>query len=129
MGFCQGCWLAAFFQFQPPDFLVEYFIAGAGASESLKRAVERATRSVSAEVLAARARAVIECDATPQMRQLKVPVLYLQASEDRLVGKECLDQIKSLHPQTTSVSIRTSHLLLQREPRIASEAILQFLDA
>ena len=118
-----------FFQFRPPDFALKYFIAGAGAPESLIIAVERATLSVSSKVLAARARAVIDCDASQEIRQVKVPLLYLQGAKDRLVAKECLDEIKRLHPETISISIRAPHLLLQREPRLAAQAITQFLDA
>lgn len=117
-----------FFRFRPPDFLHEYFILDSRAPESLKLAVRRTVRSVSTEVLAKRARAVIYCDAREEIRQVEVPLLYLQALEDRLVGRECLDEIKRLHPETISISIRAPHLLLQREPRAAAQAITQFLD-
>jgi pimeloyl-[acyl-carrier protein] methyl ester esterase len=118
-----------FFRFRPPDFVHEYFTLGSRAPESLKLAVRQAVRSVNAEVLAKRARAVINCDARQEIRQVKVPLLYLQATEDRLVGRECLDEIKRLHPETISLCVCAPHLLLQREPRVAARAILQFLDA
>jgi pimeloyl-[acyl-carrier protein] methyl ester esterase len=117
-----------FFQFRPADFALEYFIAGAGAPKSILVAVNRATASVAPEVLAERARAVIDCDARQEIRQVKVPTLFLQASQDRLVGNECLEEIKRLHPETISISIRAPHLLLQREPRIAAQAVAQFLE-
>jgi pimeloyl-ACP methyl ester carboxylesterase len=117
-----------FFQFQPPGFLLEYFIAGSGAPENLKLAVRRATRSVTPAVLAARARAVIDVDAREEIRQVKVPLLYMQASEDKLVSSECLDEIQRLHPETIVVSIRSPHLMLQRQPRVAAKAIVQFID-
>jgi len=116
-----------FFRFRPPDFLHEYFILDSRAPESLKLAVRRTVRSVNTEVLAKRARAVIDCDARQEIRQVEVPLLYLQATEDRLVGRECLDEIKRLHPETISISIRAPHLLLQREPRAAAQAILNSL--
>lgn len=116
------------FRFRLPDFLLEYFLVGPRASESLKLAVRHAMRSVSAEVLAERARAVIGCDARLEIGQVNVPMLYLRGTEDRLVGKESLDQIKNLHPATISFSVRAPHLLLQREPRIAARAIVQFLE-
>jgi len=117
-----------FFRFRPPDFVHEYFIAGSRAPERLKLAVRHTVRSVNAEVFAKRARAVIDCDARQEIRQIRVPLLYLQATDDRLVGRECLDEIKRLHPETISISIRAPHLLLQREPRVAARAITQFLD-
>jgi pimeloyl-[acyl-carrier protein] methyl ester esterase len=118
-----------FFQFRPPDFVREFFIVGPHAPERLKFALRRTVRSVNPEVFARRARAVIDCDARQEICRVKVPLLYLQASEDRLVGRECLDEIKRLHPETISLSVRAPHLLLQREPRAAAKAIIHFLGA
>jgi len=117
-----------FFQFRPPGPLHEYFTLGHGASEDLKLALRRTVKSVDTEVLAKRARAAIDCDARQEIQQIKVPLLYLHASQDRLVGKDCLNEIKRLHPETIAISIRAPHLLLQREPRAAAQAIVHFLD-
>jgi pimeloyl-[acyl-carrier protein] methyl ester esterase len=117
-----------FFRFRPPDFLREYFIVGSRAPQSLKIAVRQTVRSGRPEVLAKRARAIIDCDARNEIGQVNIPLLYLQATEDKLVGRECLDEIKRLHPETISISIRAPHLLLQREPHAAARAIAQFLD-
>lgn len=116
------------FRFHPPDFLREYFTLGFGAPESLKLILRRTVRSINTEAFAKRARAAIECDAREEIREVKVPLLYLQAANDRLVGSECLDEIKRLHPLTISISIQAPHLLLQREPRVAAQAITQFLE-
>jgi pimeloyl-[acyl-carrier protein] methyl ester esterase len=117
-----------FFRFRPPDFLHEFFIVGSHAPESLKQAIRLTVRSVNPKVLAMRARACIDCDARQEIRQVKVPLLFLQAAEDRLVGKECMDEIKRLHPETITISIRAPHLLLQSEPRAAAKMIMQFLE-
>ena len=85
-----------FFQFSPPKVAVKYFIAGMDTPDSLLLAVERATRSVSAEVRAQRAKATLNCDATREIRQINVPLLYLQAAKDRLVEKRCLKEIERL---------------------------------
>jgi pimeloyl-[acyl-carrier protein] methyl ester esterase len=118
-----------FFRFNPPDFALDYFVAGSGSPSGLRVAVKRATRSVSPDVLAKRARACVDCDATREIRQVRVPLLFLQATEDRLVGKDCLEEIQRLHPETISVFIRAPHLLPQREPRLAAQAVTQFLGA
>lgn len=117
-----------FFRIRPPDFLRQYFTLGSGAPESLKLVLRRTVRSVNMDVLAKRARAAIDCDARQEIRQIRVPLLYLQAAEDRLVGKECLDEIKRIRPETISISIHAPHLLLQREPLAAAEAIVRFLE-
>lgn len=117
-----------FIRFRLPEFLREYFVIGYGAPEKLKLLFRRTVRSVNPEVFAKRARAAIECDASEEIRHIDVPLLYLQGSNDKLVGPECLDEIKRHHPETISISFHTSHLLLQREPRAAAQAIAQFLD-
>ncbi len=117
-----------FFRIRPPDFVRAFFTAGSNAPESLKLLMRHTMRSVNTDVLAMRARATIDCDARQEIRQVEIPLLYLQATEDRLVGKDCLEEIKRLHPKTISISIRTAHLLLQREPLLAARAVIQFLD-
>lgn len=117
-----------FFQFQPPDFIAEYFLAGPHAPKSLLEAVRQARRSVSPSVLAKRAQATIRCNAREEIRQIDIPMLYLQGTEDHLVDKSSLDEIKRLQPQTISVSIPAPHLLLQRQPRMAAGAITRFLE-
>jgi pimeloyl-ACP methyl ester carboxylesterase len=77
--------------------------------------------------MAQRARAVTDCDATHELLQVNVPILYLQATEDRVVGKEALLEIKRLRPETTSTALRGPHMLLQREPLLAAEEISEFI--
>jgi len=117
------------FRFQPPDFALKYFVAGAHAPKSLLEAVRQARRSVSATVFAKRAQATIHCNARDDIQKVNVPLLYLQATDDHLVEKSSLEEIQRLHPQTISVSIRAPHMLLQTEPRAAAEAITNFLVA
>ncbi len=117
-----------FCRIPPPDFMLGYFLYGRGAPEILKRAVRQARLSAGAELLAKRSRATIDCDAREELRQLNVPLLYLQATEDRLVDRDCLDEIKRICQETISISFRAPHLLLQREPREAAKAIIRFLD-
>jgi pimeloyl-[acyl-carrier protein] methyl ester esterase len=115
-------------QIPPPDFILGYFLYGRGAPESLKIALRQARLSAGPELLAKRSRACISCDARQELRNVEVPLLSLQATEDRLVDKGCLDEIKRIHPETIVLSFRAPHLLLQREPREAARAITQFLE-
>lgn len=117
------------FQFQPPDFATKYFVAGWHAPKSLLEAIRRAKRSVQPTVFARRAQATLQVDARESLARVKVPLLYLQGTEDHLVHRSALEEIKRLHPQTISVAIRAPHLLLQRESRVSADAILRFLAA
>jgi pimeloyl-ACP methyl ester carboxylesterase len=116
-------------QLDPPEFAIKYFIAGGDAPKSLLQAIRKAQRAVNPTVLAKRAQATLQVDARKEISQVNVPLLYLQGTEDHLVHKSALAEIERLHPQTISVRIRAPHLLLQREPRLAADAITQFLEA
>jgi pimeloyl-[acyl-carrier protein] methyl ester esterase len=113
----------------PPDFMLEYFLYGRGAPQSLKLAVRQARLSAGVELLAKRSREVIGCDAREELRQINVPLLFLQATKDRLVDRGCLEEIKRIHPEAIVISLRAPHLLFQREPRQAAKAIIRFLDS
>ena len=117
------------FRLCPPDLAIKYFIAGANAPRSLLRAIREAQRTVNPTVFAKRAQATLHCDATKEIQQVNVPLLYLQGTEDHLVHASALTEIERLHPQTIAVRIRAPHLLLQREPRAAARAITGFLEA
>ena len=105
--FCPDCWLIRCF-FDCGRRLCTRVLSDrwADAPDSLKLAVRNAVLVFPPEILAARAREVLTCDARQEIVQVKVPLLYLQGTEDRLIGKESLEEIKRLHPQTVSVSLR-----------------------
>jgi pimeloyl-ACP methyl ester carboxylesterase len=90
--------------------------------------VRRAARVHRPEVLATRAREVLTCDARQEILQVAVPLLYLHGTEDKLIAKESLEEIKRLHPQTISISFRAPHVLLQSKPRETANAIMEFLE-
>jgi hypothetical protein len=50
-------------------------------------------------------------------------LLYLRATEDRVVGAFCSELFRSSQPRTVSVDLRGPHLLLQSQPRRAWQHI------
>src|SRR5207249_1045178 len=113
---------------EPTGRLLRKHVLGEDAPEPL---VERATdlmRSLKPEVRAARARAVLQADARWELRACQKPILYLQATEDKFVGSEVLEEIRSLQPSVKAVAVKGPHALLQRNPREAIEAIQTFLN-
>ena len=115
------------FRIPPPHFVIEYFLVGAHAPRELRDDVLRTLRSVSPEVVALRVQAVMACDASEQLVRVRVPTLYLQAEQDRLVRKSSFQEIQELKPDTVLVSIAAPHFVLQREPRKAADLIAHFV--
>lgn len=87
-----------------------------------------AIRSVRPEVVAARVRALLRVDTEPQLSDLAVPLLYLQALRDPLIRGHNAAGIGSIRPDARLVRIDTRHFLLQLEPKRAAAAIVAFIE-
>lgn len=124
-------WLVAplMFRIPLPNLAAKRWLVGPDASPSLLESVRAAISSVKPEVLAARLRGVLACEVRPEMGQVTVPILCLQAKEDRLVSASCLDELRQIKPQITMVTLEGPHLLLQREPHKAAETVVRFLQS
>jgi len=117
----------SFFRIPLPRFVIDRFLIGARAPRELRDEVRRTLRSVPPEIVAFRVRAVMECDASKELVRVRVPTLYVQAEQDRLVGKLSFEEIQDLKPDTVLATIAAPHFLLQREPRRAADLIAAFL--
>jgi pimeloyl-ACP methyl ester carboxylesterase len=110
-----------------PDFAAKLWLVGPSASPALLSAVKSAISSVPPRVLSARLRAVLECDARTELTQVAMPILYLQAQQDRLVPASSLEEIRRIKPQTLVAEISGPHLLFQRESQQAAEIFTTFV--
>jgi pimeloyl-[acyl-carrier protein] methyl ester esterase len=115
------------FRLSPPGFALEDFLVGASPHDALGAGVRQALQLVNPGVLAGRVRAVLDCDAREDLARTKIPMMYIQAESDRLVRAECFREVQRLRPDTVLTSIPAPHLVLQREPRKAAEAIVRFI--
>ncbi|MGD0737116.1 MAG: alpha/beta hydrolase [Terracidiphilus sp.] len=102
-------------------------LAGPNAPDALVAALRKAISAVQPSVLASRARIVLACDATAELSQVNVPILYLLAKQDRVVPVSCLDEILRIRPDVKLVAIDAPHLLMQREPQQAAAAVAEFI--
>ncbi len=116
------------FRLPLPTFAIRSLLLGRSAAPELVERVRTAITSVSPRVLTQRLRAVLACDATMHVAMVAIPVLYLRASEDRLVGLSAFDAIQRMKPDVQLASLAGPHFVLQREPRAAVDAILPFLE-
>ena len=119
----------ALFSLPMPSLVARTLLVGLDASPGLVNQVQQAVAAVEGNVLAARVRSLTAVDVTEQCSQLEMPVLYLQASDDQLVGSRGAEQVKRALPRTEIRKIDAPHLVLQTRPAEAVDAIMTFLEA
>lgn len=106
----------AVFSVTPPTAVLRRILLDAHCSEALVQATRRAIARVDARVMAARLRSILEVDEREALVRSRVPLRYLRATRDRLVGSEALATIRTLRPDVEVVEIPGPHLLLQARP-------------
>jgi len=120
---------APFFQLPPPDWFLRRYLAGSDAPAELLQELRTVQKPLTPSVLAARAREIVAVDATEDLRCCPVPVLYLGGRRDRIVPPaRTLPGLKAIRPDLETVILDAPHLVLQRRPAEAAEAIALFLE-
>jgi pimeloyl-ACP methyl ester carboxylesterase len=111
-----------------PMRVISALLLGRFATTPLIRALRVTFDEVSTQTFKARLGAVARADMRPALTNVHVPVLYLRATEDRLVPRHCANDIARLATQTRIVDIEAPHTLLQVAPAAAAAAVKAFVD-
>jgi len=117
------------FRFPPPSFMLKFFATGFNPPAGLEARVRAANQQVDPAVIAKRVRAVLDCDVRNELARTEIPLLYIQGEKDHLVWRRCFYEIRRVRPDARLESIPAPHLVLQREPKIAAEIILRFMES
>jgi pimeloyl-ACP methyl ester carboxylesterase len=117
------------FRLKPPRTIVEYFLLGQNAPSDLFRKLRHAVERVSPDVLSGRVQEVLDCDGRDDLRRTTIPLLYLEATYDRLLSSSCKKEFSHLRPDALFRSIPAPHLLLQREPQKAASIVMAFVSS
>jgi pimeloyl-ACP methyl ester carboxylesterase len=107
-----------------PRTVLRYFLLDAGSAGMVAPEVVAAITLVAAPVLGARIREVLSSDTSDALRSCAVPVVFLTAAEDRLVGPRTLRAARRARPGIEVVTIEGPHLLLQARPVESATVIL-----
>jgi pimeloyl-[acyl-carrier protein] methyl ester esterase len=117
------------FRLTPPRAIVEYFLLGQNAPSDILQKLRHALQRVSPDVLSGRVQEVLDCDARDELRRTTIPLLYLEATHDRLLSSSCKKEFSRLRPDTLFRSVPAPHLLLQREPQKAAAIMMAFINS
>jgi pimeloyl-[acyl-carrier protein] methyl ester esterase len=110
-----------------PKRAVKIFLLGNGVRDSLVAAVTDTIARVQPEVLLNRLRAVFACDVKAELAMVRLPVFYIRARQDRLVPASSLEEMKRCNPGVDFVELDGPHMLLQAEPKKASQEVMEFI--
>jgi pimeloyl-[acyl-carrier protein] methyl ester esterase len=117
----------ACFLVKPPTVAIKRLLVGREASPALVAAVKSAIRSVKPGVLSHRLRLTLTCDSRSALGKVKIPTLFIQAIQDRLVSPDCIEEMRTLRPEAAVERIGGPHLLLQARPKKLAEVISTFV--
>jgi pimeloyl-[acyl-carrier protein] methyl ester esterase len=117
-----------FVKWRLPNVAIRFFLAGPDAAPALPTEIRSVISLVKPEVLVHRIRTVLSCDVRTELAEVRVPILYLQATYDRLVGSPCIEEIQQVNPGVIVEKIEGPHLLLRRQPERAAAAIRAFME-
>jgi pimeloyl-ACP methyl ester carboxylesterase len=124
-------WLSGFIDLLPthnaPSWASDVALFGRWATADLRARVKNAMSQVSPQVVRERLREIARVDASGQLARVRVPILYLQGSHDRLVPRSAAGQVVRLAPQTKVVAVEGPHLLLQCAPKQCGQVIREFI--
>jgi pimeloyl-ACP methyl ester carboxylesterase len=100
---------------------------GRFATPALRQLQLDARRSVSLSTLLARLKAVARVNVRDALKDVKLPTLYLRATEDRLVPHSAARLYLRYAQAGRVVDLEGPHFLLQARPKPAADAIKAFL--
>jgi pimeloyl-ACP methyl ester carboxylesterase len=100
-----------------------------GASIAVRPSPVAVVSTVPPAIMRARLACLAATDVRPLLPRVTTPVLYLRASNDRIVSSRRSLQLTSLLPNVKITEIDGPHLLLQARPRECAAAITDFVQA
>jgi pimeloyl-[acyl-carrier protein] methyl ester esterase len=122
-------WLRPLVRFLPiriPAAIPCWFLLGRFSTPRLRNALERALAQISTKAFHSRLTSIIDIDVTAQLAEVRVPVLYLRATQDRVVPPRASREVAQSSPLVRILDLEGPHLLLQAAPVLAARHVNQF---
>jgi pimeloyl-ACP methyl ester carboxylesterase len=123
--------LAPLLSFAPvgaaPAAVLSWWLFGKWATPAWTARLQAALDRVSPAVLKHRAACSLRSDAAALLPSISMPVLYLRATHDRLLGRRTGERLVAAIANAELVDIPGPHLLLQAAPRESAAAVRAFV--
>jgi len=109
--------------------VIEWLTIGANPPPWFRQAFKSAIAEVPGETLAARLKEALKTNRLQEFSKLDLPMLYLRASNDRLVPARASNKMAKSNQKLSIADVEGPHFLLQAAPDKAWAAIASFCDA
>jgi pimeloyl-ACP methyl ester carboxylesterase len=110
-----------------PVRVVAAVLLGRFGSAGVCARLSSAMSSINPSVWRARIRAVLSADVTARLSKVTVPVLYLRATEDRVVPRSASELISLTLPSVRVVELESPHFMLQAKPAESAARVQAFV--
>lgn len=104
------------FRVRPPQWLLRWLLLGRDAPYTLEWELADAISRVSPAVMAARLRAILTLRSPHGVSLPAVPLLYIRASQDRLISRSATLAVASTGARMQVVELDVPHLAVQLAP-------------
>lgn len=111
-----------------PSSALSWLLLGRWSTAALETALASALASVSQPALRARLESALRVDASEALSKIDVPLLYLQASGDRVVPASAGSDIVRSTRNASLVQVGGPHFLLQASPAACAQAVRRFAE-
>ncbi len=109
----------------PPHAVIRALMTGGAGA--LAAAASRVISRVDAAALAQRFAQVSVVDVETKLAELSVPVLYVRATRDRLIGRSAGEAVARARPDARVVEVDAPHLMLLANPSAVWKCIERFI--
>ncbi len=109
-----------------PSFALSWLLLGKWSTPALRSNLAASLAAVSGAALRSRLESALRADVSGLLSRVKVPLLYLRASHDRVVPRSAGATIHNSASQATLVEQAGPHILLQAAPVPCAQLVRRF---
>jgi pimeloyl-[acyl-carrier protein] methyl ester esterase len=109
-----------------PDALLSWWLLGRWATPQLESMLQSSLQAVKRSILRSRAAGALRINVSSSLKAISTPVLYLRASDDRLLSRAADARIVGALPHAEAAEVVGPHLLLQASPEACAEVVARF---
>jgi pimeloyl-ACP methyl ester carboxylesterase len=110
-----------------PLTVIARYLLGDYATPNLLAQLNEILPSIPDNVYRGRLLSILNVNVSQALSDINVPILYIRATQDKIVPETSRELIVSIQPNTKIADIEGPHFILQTQPETSSALILRFL--